>query len=51
MRRRFLFLFETKWATILASMSSVFGQRITLRLAIYRQTVCLGDKPLETHDQ
>jgi hypothetical protein len=23
----------------------------TLRLAIYRQSVCLGDKPLDTHDQ
>jgi hypothetical protein len=25
--------------------------RVTLRLAVYRQTVRLGDKPLETHDQ
>jgi hypothetical protein len=25
--------------------------RITLRLAVYRQSVRLGDKPLETHDQ
>jgi hypothetical protein len=25
--------------------------RFNLRLAIYRQTVCFGDKPLETHDQ
>jgi hypothetical protein len=24
---------------------------VTLRLAIYRQSVRLGDKPLETHDQ
>jgi hypothetical protein len=25
--------------------------RVTLRLALYRQSVRLGDKPLETHDQ
>jgi hypothetical protein len=25
--------------------------RVTLRLAVYHQSVCLGDKPLETHDQ
>jgi hypothetical protein len=25
--------------------------RVTLRLAIYRQSVRLGDKPLKTHDQ
>jgi hypothetical protein len=25
--------------------------RVTLRLAVYRQSVCLGVKPLETHDQ
>jgi hypothetical protein len=25
--------------------------KVTLRLAIYRQSVCLGAKPLETHDQ
>jgi hypothetical protein len=25
--------------------------RDTLRLAVYRQSVRLGDKPLETHDQ
>jgi hypothetical protein len=25
--------------------------RVTLRLAVYRQSVSLGDKPLETHDQ
>jgi hypothetical protein len=25
--------------------------RLTLRLAVYRQSVCLGVKPLETHDQ
>jgi hypothetical protein len=25
--------------------------KFTLRLAVYRQTVCLGVKPLETHDQ
>jgi hypothetical protein len=25
--------------------------RVTLRLAVYRQSVCLGDRPLETHDQ
>jgi hypothetical protein len=25
--------------------------RVTLRLAVYRQSVCLGDKPLKTHDQ
>jgi hypothetical protein len=25
--------------------------RVTLRLAVYRQSVHLGDKPLETHDQ
>jgi hypothetical protein len=25
--------------------------RVTLRLAVYRQSDRLGDKPLETHDQ
>jgi hypothetical protein len=25
--------------------------RVTLRLAVYRQSVRLGDKPLEIHDQ
>jgi hypothetical protein len=25
--------------------------RVTLRLAVYRQSIRLGDKPLETHDQ
>jgi hypothetical protein len=25
--------------------------RVTLRLAVYRQSVHLGDKPLETHDR
>jgi hypothetical protein len=25
--------------------------RVTLRLAVYRQSVRLGDKPLEDHDQ
>jgi hypothetical protein len=25
--------------------------RVTLRLAVYRQSLRLGDKPLETHDQ
>jgi hypothetical protein len=25
--------------------------RVTLRLAVYRQSVHLGDKPLENHDQ
>jgi hypothetical protein len=24
---------------------------VTLRVAVYRQSICLGDKPLETHDQ
>jgi hypothetical protein len=25
--------------------------RVTLRLTVYRQSIRLGDKPLETHDQ
>jgi hypothetical protein len=25
--------------------------RVTLRLTVYRQSVHLGDKPLDTHDQ
>jgi hypothetical protein len=25
--------------------------KVTLQLAVYRQSVCLGIKPLETHDQ
>jgi hypothetical protein len=25
--------------------------QVTLRLAVYRQSICLGVKPLETHDQ
>jgi hypothetical protein len=25
--------------------------KVTLRLAVYRQSVRLGDRPLETHDQ
>jgi hypothetical protein len=28
-----------------------FRVRITLRLAVYRQSIRLGDKPFETHDQ
>jgi hypothetical protein len=31
--------------------SSCIGVRITLRLAVYRQSVCLGNKLLETYDQ
>jgi hypothetical protein len=27
------------------------SERVSLRLAIYRQSVCLGAKPLEDHDQ
>jgi hypothetical protein len=27
------------------------SQRITLRLAVYRKSIRLGDKPLEAHDQ
>jgi hypothetical protein len=25
--------------------------RFTLRLTVYRQSICFGAKPLETHDQ
>jgi hypothetical protein len=32
-------------------LREVRSSRVTLRLAVYRQSVCLGDKPLETHDQ
>jgi hypothetical protein len=27
------------------------GVRVTSRLAVYRRSLCLGAKPLETHDQ
>jgi hypothetical protein len=30
---------------------TMFIVRVTLRLAVYRQSLRLGDKPLETHDQ
>jgi hypothetical protein len=33
------------------SNSGEEGVRITLLLAVHRQTVRLGDKPLENHDQ
>jgi hypothetical protein len=36
--------------TELSSESRV-RKRVTLRLAVYRQSVLLGDKPLETNDQ
>jgi hypothetical protein len=32
-------------------MSIIFRVRVTLRLAVYRQSVHLGSSPLETHDQ
>jgi hypothetical protein len=36
----------------LPNPSSYSGSvRVTLRLAVYRQSVRLGDEPLETHDQ
>jgi hypothetical protein len=41
-------MFWTKWQ---ASIPRSIGVRVTLRLAVYLQTVHLGDKPLETHDQ
>jgi hypothetical protein len=31
--------------------SCAVALRVTLRLAVYRQSVCLSDKSLETHDQ
>jgi hypothetical protein len=30
---------------------SISKVKVTLRLAVYRQSVCLGVKSLETHDQ
>jgi hypothetical protein len=30
---------------------SIVRVRVSLRLAVYRQSVHLGDKPLETHDK
>jgi hypothetical protein len=34
----------------LPTVYSCQSQRVTLRLAAYRQSVCLGARPLETHD-
>jgi hypothetical protein len=34
------------------SVSQIAAElQLTLGLAVYRQSVCLGDKPLETQDQ
>jgi hypothetical protein len=32
-------------------MNSRIGVRVTLRLAVCRQSICLGEKPVETHDR
>jgi hypothetical protein len=32
-------------------LTAAKSQSVTLRLAVYRQSVCFGVKPLETHDQ
>jgi hypothetical protein len=36
---------------VLTTLNSGIRIRVTLRLAVYHQSVRLGDKPLETHDQ
>jgi hypothetical protein len=36
---------------LLALASAQFRVRVTLRLAVYRQSVCLGAKPLQAQDQ
>jgi hypothetical protein len=36
---------------IVSQLNSQLRIRVNLRLAVYRQSVRLGDKPLETHDQ
>jgi hypothetical protein len=36
---------------VLSRTNLVLRVRITLRLAVYRKSVRLGDKSLETHDQ
>jgi hypothetical protein len=36
---------------MLASVCTRLRVRVTLRLAVYHQSVRLGAKPLETHDQ
>jgi hypothetical protein len=41
-------LFPSKFGTKLHPQAKV---KVTLRLTVYRQSVRLGDKPLETHDQ
>jgi hypothetical protein len=35
----------------LNSLSAKVKVKVTLRLAVYRQSICLGVKPLETHYQ
>jgi hypothetical protein len=43
---------ESKNPTFQRSVSiSIIRVRVTLRLVVYRQSVRLSDKPLETHDQ
>jgi hypothetical protein len=41
-----------RWKDMIGSLPKfILEFRVTLRLAFYRQSVYLGDKPLETHDQ
>jgi hypothetical protein len=49
---------KTEYSTVLATIYKTTASskirvraRVTLRLAVYRQSFLLGDKPLQTHDQ
>jgi hypothetical protein len=37
-----------RWKNYFSQLLNVRRVRVTLRLTVYRQSVCLGDKPLET---
>jgi hypothetical protein len=39
------------YAAVTVSIKVKVKVKVTLRLAVYRQSICLGIKPLENHDQ
>jgi hypothetical protein len=50
--RRFRFHTSCKPSFRVACLPKVeIRVKVTLRLPVYRQSICLGVKPLETHDQ
>jgi hypothetical protein len=47
----FFFRFEYDMFYVLYPFVTYFRVRVNLRLAVYRHSIRLGDKLLETHDQ